>query len=106
MITYVRLLPCLAHFFFEREMFLMKAVSKIKTQILCSMTFSYFFENLVFYEIKGKNIVLPGKLQIKKKGKGKALLCVLQHCCLEAYCTLTQMSSFIHLQRRCTHQAA
>ena len=36
----------------------------------------------------------------------KRRLWVLQHCCLEAYCTLTQMSSFIHLQRRCTHQAA
>ena len=42
----------------------------------------------------------------KVKGKGKVRLWVLQHCCLEAYCTLTQMSSFIHLQRRCTHQAA
>ena len=41
---------------------------------------------------------------LKKKGKGR--LWVLQHCCLEAYCTLTWMSSFIHLQRRCTHQAA
>ena len=41
-----------------------------------------------------------------KKVKGKGRLWVLQHCCLEAYCTLTQMSSFIHLQRRCTHQAA
>ena len=40
------------------------------------------------------------------KGKGKGRLWVLQHCCLEAYCTLTRMSSFIHLQRRCTHQAA
>ena len=38
--------------------------------------------------------------------KVKAVVLVLQHCCLEAYCTLTQMSSFIHLQRRCTHQAA
>ena len=36
----------------------------------------------------------------------KGLLRVLQHCYLEAYCTLTRMSSFIHLQRRCTHQAA
>ena len=36
----------------------------------------------------------------------KGLLWVLQHYCLEAYCTLTQMSSFIHLQRRCTHEAA
>ena len=40
----------------------------------------------------------------KKKGKGR--LWVLQHCCLEAYCTLTRKSSYIHLQRRCTHQAA
>ena len=42
----------------------------------------------------------------RKKNKGKGRLWVLQHCCLEAYCTLTRMSSFIHLQRRCTHQAA
>ena len=40
------------------------------------------------------------------KGKGKGRLWVLQHCCLVAYCTLTRKSSFIHLQRRCTHQAA
>ena len=40
------------------------------------------------------------------KGKGKGRLWVLQHCCLEPYCTLTRMSSFIHFQRRCTHQAA
>ena len=33
-------------------------------------------------------------------------LWVLQHCCLEAYFTLTRMSSSIHLQKRCTHQAA
>ena len=38
------------------------------------------------------------------EGKGKGRLWILQHCCLEAYCTLTRMSSFIHLQRRCTHQ--
>ena len=36
----------------------------------------------------------------------KGRLWVLKHCCLEAYCTLTRMSSFIHLQRRCTYQAA
>ena len=45
-------------------------------------------------------------LQFTPKCKGKGRLWVLQHCCLEAYCTLTQMISFIHLQRRCTHQAA
>ena len=37
---------------------------------------------------------------MRRKGKGKGRLWVLQHCCL------TRMSSFIHLQRRCTHQAA
>ena len=42
----------------------------------------------------------------RRRCKGKGRLWVLQHCCLEAYCTLTRMSSFIHLQRRCTHQAA
>ena len=42
---------------------------------------------------------------IGKGKKGKGRLWVLQHWCLEAYCTLTRMSSFIHLQRRCTHQA-
>ena len=41
-----------------------------------------------------------------KKVKGKGRLWVLQHCCLKAYCTLTRMSSFIHLKRRCTHQTA
>ena len=35
--------------------------------------------------------------------EGKGRLWVLQHCCLGAYCTLTRMSSFIHLQRRYTH---
>ena len=41
-----------------------------------------------------------------KKTKGKDRLWVLQHCCLEAYFTLTRISSFIHLQRRCTHKEA
>ena len=39
------------------------------------------------------------------KVKGKGHFWVLQHCCLEAYCTLTRMSSFIsrgaaHTKRR------
>jgi len=38
--------------------------------------------------------------------KGKGRFWVLQHGCLEAYCILNRMSSFIHLQKRCTHQAA
>ena len=57
-------------------------------------------ENCKVYDECTRN---QGK-KCKKKGKGR--LWVLQHCCLEAYCTLTQMSSFIHLQRLCTHQAA
>jgi len=51
-----------------------------------------------------KIFVNSGELSVKGKGKGH--LWVLQHCCLEAYCTRTRISSFIHLQRRCTHQAA
>ena len=59
----------------------------------------------VIYLIPKKNPFLSrGKHVMKVKGKGR--LWVLQHCCPEAYCTLTRMSSFIHLQRRCTHQAA
>ena len=46
------------------------------------------------------------KRRRSSEGKRKCRLWVLQHCCLEAYCTLTRMSSFIHLQRLCTHQGA
>ena len=56
------------------------------------------------YKKKSFNFHTRAKMRVKRKGKGR--LWVLQHCCLEAYCTLTRMSSFIHLQRRCTHQAA
>jgi len=42
--------------------------------------------------------------QHRPKGKGKGRLWVLEHCCLQAYCTLTRISSFIHLHRRYTHQ--
>ena len=65
----------------------------VKILILSSDRFSYF-------------VVLSVVTDMLEKGKGKGRLWVLQHCCLEAYCTLTQMSSFIHLQRRCTHQVA
>ena len=40
----------LAEFFLEREMFQAKVVEKIKTNILCSVTF-FFYENRVVYEI-------------------------------------------------------
>jgi hypothetical protein len=57
----------LAHFSLEWEMLQTKAVEKIKTQILCSVTFFFFFsfENHVVYEIVWKNIVERGRLQMK-----------------------------------------
>jgi len=39
MMTKVRILSYLGHFFLEREMFQTKVVEKIKTHILCSVTF-------------------------------------------------------------------
>ena len=42
------------------EMFQTKAVEKIKTHILCSLTF-LFFENRAVYEIVWKNIVKRGR---------------------------------------------
>ena len=54
----------------------------------------------------GERIPVVTMIWVVSKKRGKGCLCVLQHCCLEAYCTLTQTNSFIHLQRRCTHQAA
>jgi len=53
---------------------------------------------ILFFNYKYKRRT---ETQVMEKGR----LWVLQHCCLGAYCTLTRMSSFIHLQRRCTHQA-
>ena len=62
--------------------------------------------NFNFRIIKIHTMECPLKIIHQLKGKGKGRLWVLEHCCLEAYCTLTRMSSFIHLQRRFTHQAA
>ena len=39
-------------------MFQAKFVEKIKPRILCSVTFT-FLENLAFYELMWKNIVVP-----------------------------------------------
>jgi len=44
-------------------MFQTKVVEKIKTHVLCSVTF--FFENRAVYEIIWKNIVEPGVPQMK-----------------------------------------
>jgi hypothetical protein len=43
----------------EWKIFQAKSVEKIKTRILCSITF--FFENSAVYEIIRKNIVEPGR---------------------------------------------
>jgi hypothetical protein len=45
------------------------------------------------------------KIKIPKL-KVKAICGSYSTYALKAYCILTQKSSFIHLQRRCTHQAA
>ena len=52
----------LAHFFLEWEIFQIKVVEKIKTRILCSVTF--FFENHAVYEMMWKNTVERGRLQM------------------------------------------
>ena len=46
----------------EREIFQTKVVEKIKTHILCSVTF--LFENRAVYEIMWKNIVEPYRSQM------------------------------------------
>jgi hypothetical protein len=48
-------LSYLAHLFFEREMFYIKPIQKIKTQMSCH---NFFFENRVVYDM-WKNTVQP-----------------------------------------------
>jgi hypothetical protein len=55
----IHLLPYLAYFFLEREMFHKNVVEKMKTLIFCPVTF--FFEKRAVYEIKLKNIVERGE---------------------------------------------
>jgi hypothetical protein len=45
-------------------MFQTKVVGKIKTQILCSVTFFVCFENRAVYEIMWKNTIDRGMLQM------------------------------------------
>ena len=71
----------------------------------------FFTPNILFRicfhgGFRGKSEMCVCIFENINKGKGKGRLWVLQHCCLEAYCTLTRMISFIHRQRRCTHHAA
>ena len=79
-------------------------------QMLNTRNSLYLVESNIQYRDRSKPPINGGLLRsrywFRVKVKGKGRLWVLQHCCLEAYCTLTRMSSFIHLQRRCTHQAA
>ena len=60
---YVHLRKYLAEFFLELEKFQTKFVQKIKTHIVCPITF--FFENRAVSEIMWKNSVLPGRSQMK-----------------------------------------
>jgi len=64
--TTVHFLSSLTQFFLEWEMFETEAVEKIKTHILFSITFLFFFnkENHAIYEIMWKNIVEPGRPQM------------------------------------------
>jgi beta-galactosidase GanA len=52
-----------AEFFLEFEMFQTKVVEKIKTHILCSITF--FSEDRTIYEVMWKNMLQPFCPQIK-----------------------------------------
>ena len=60
--TNVHFWSYLAHFLLEWEMFEIKFVEKIKTYILCSVTFC--LENRAIYEIICENIVEGDWLQM------------------------------------------
>ena len=59
----ISFLSYLAHFLLECEMFQTKAVQKIKTHTLCSVTF-FFLENRAVYENMWENNVEPGTPQM------------------------------------------
>jgi hypothetical protein len=61
--TNIHSLPYLAYFFLEWETFHANVVDKIKTHILCSVTF-FFFENHAVYEIMWKNTVERDRSQM------------------------------------------
>ena len=60
--TDVHFLSYLAHFTYEWEMFQTKVVQKIKTHILCSVTF--FLKSCRLWDNVGKNIVQRGRPQM------------------------------------------
>jgi len=53
--TNIHFSPYLAHFFLEWEMFQIKVVEKIKTYILCLMTFFLFRKLCRLWDIVGKD---------------------------------------------------
>ena len=55
--------PYLSRFSLELEIFQVKFAEKIKTLILCSVAFFFFFENCTIYDKIWKNIVEPGRPQ-------------------------------------------
>jgi len=61
--TNINFLSYLTQFFLERELFHSKVVKKIKTHILCSVTF--FFFNCAIYGIMWRNTLESGRPQIK-----------------------------------------
>jgi len=58
--TNIHLWPYLSQFFLKKT----KAVENIKTHILCSITFWFFFEIFTFHEIIWKNILEQGRPQM------------------------------------------
>ena len=61
--TYVHLWY-LAEFFLEWEMFQTKVAERIKTHILCPITFVFFSENHAVCETMWKNTVEPDRPQM------------------------------------------
>ena len=64
MCTYVLLWAYLAQFFLEWEMFQTQIVEKIKTHILCSVTFFPPETGAIYEMTRKKNIVDPDRPQM------------------------------------------
>jgi hypothetical protein len=62
---------CLAYFFLKWEIFQTNIVEKIKTRILCWIT---FLENHAVYELMWKNVVEPGR----RSSQYSSCICLLQ----------------------------